>query len=537
MPYLVLVNGDGTEDVCELQDGINTIGRHPQNTVCRNHLSLSRYHAQILVNHQSVVIIDSDSRNGTYVNDLRVQRAQIEDGDQLRFGELTGRLVSQVVKSNFDLVKPLTSEITGIRDLLDINPSPSSRSSQGSAIKLRQTISVEERAQTKLNILLQVSRELGVMGELERLLAKLLDLIFEIMEVDRGAILLVDEQTGILEPRAVKTRQTDRQQRIYSQRIVNFILKSGKGVISNNPQMDSRFRESDSILMHAIGGSMGVPFKFHDRSIGVLYVDNLRGMTTYTEEDLEFLAAIAGQAAIAIENTLLSERIRRAAVTQAKFARFFPRAVSQQLIEADNLEVVETDATVVFADITNFTQMSSVMPPKQVIRMLNQYFTVMVEDIIFPYEGTLEKYIGDALLAVWGAPYKKPDDAERALRASIAMQKALGELNREWSQNKTVPPEFLPLQIHIGIHSGLVAAGNIGSPQLIQYATIGDTTNLTNRICTSAKGGEILLSQATIDRLAKIVMTDLPIEKLPLTTLKGRNESIQLYRLHWSSIP
>jgi adenylate cyclase len=536
MPYLILFNSDGTEDVCELQAGINTIGRHPENTVCRNHLSLSRHHAQILVTAQGVLVVDSNSRNGTYVNDQRVQRATLQDGDYLRFGEIAGRFVHQVGKTNFDVVKPVTSEITGIRDLVEDSPSPS-RSSQGSAIKLRSTISIEERTQAKLNILLQVSRELGMAGELERLLAKLLDLIFAIMEVDRGAILLVNEQTGILEPRAVKTRHTDRQQRIYSQRIVNFILQSGQGVISNNPQNDSRFRESDSILMQSIGGSMGVPFKLHDRSIGVLYVDSLQGMTTYTEEDLEFLAAIAGQATIAIENTLLSERIRRAAVNQAKFARFFPRAVSQKLLEADSLEIVETDATVVFADIANFTQLSSVMPPKQVITMLNQYFTVMVEDIIFPYEGTLEKYIGDALLAVWGAPYAKPDDAERALRAAIAMQKSLKELNRTWTKNRTIPPEFLPLQIHIGIHSGLVAAGNIGSPQLIQYATIGDTTNLTNRICNEAKAGEILLSQATIDRLAKMSLTDLPIEKLPPTYLKGRSDSIQLYRLHWSSIP
>jgi adenylate cyclase len=535
MPYLVLINDDGSEEIISLNEGVNTIGRHPDNTISHPHLSLSRHHAQILMDGQNAMMVDMESRNGTFINDRRIQRSSLKDGDQVRFGEVFGRYLQGSVRSDFNVVKAIPSDVTGIRELVE---EKSARS--GSAIKLRSTISQEQRNLAKLNLLLQLGRELGAMTELERLLAKLLDLLFEIMEVDRGAILLVNSQTNLLEPKAVKTRQTDRQQRIYSQRIVNFIFRSGNSVISNNPQLDSRFSDhdsSDSIVMHSITGSMGVPLKINDDPIGVLYVDSIDEASTYNEEDLEFLAAIAGQATVAIKNAMLSEKIRSAAVLQAKFARFFPRAVSQRLLESDTIDIVETQATVVFADITNFTQLSSVMPPKQVITMLNQYFTMMVEDIIFPYEGTLEKYIGDALLAVWGAPYERPDDTERALRASIAMQKALKELNQQWEQELIIPPQFLPLQIHIGIHSGLVAAGNIGSPQLIQYATIGDTTNMTNRICNEAKGGEILLSQHTVDRLDRMMLTDLPLEKLAPTYLKGRNEALQLYRLHWQNMP
>ncbi|MFN3926048.1 MAG: adenylate/guanylate cyclase domain-containing protein [Pseudanabaenaceae cyanobacterium] len=535
MPYLVITNSDGKEEIHALEHGHNTIGRHPDNHICNSHLSLSRHHAEIILEGQKVILIDKDSRNGTFVNNLRIQRCELKDGDEIRFGELFARYVHTSIRSDFDVIKTIQHDITDIKELIEDNPQRS-----GSAIKLRSTITLEERNLAKLNILLQIGRELGAMTELEPLLAKLLDLLFQIMEVERGAILLVNPETGLLEPKAVKTRHTDRHQRIYSQRIVNFIFRTGNAIISNNPQLDSRFPQmdtTDSIVMHAITGSMGVPLKINDRAIGVLYVDNINEVSAYTEEDLDFLAAIAGQATVAIKNALLSEKIRTAAILQAKFARFFPRSVIQQLMTADNIEIVESDVTIVFADITNFTELSSAMPPRQVIAMLNQYFTVMVEDIIFPYEGTLEKYIGDALLAVWGAPYQKPDDAERALRASIAMQKALIELNQLWQKQHTIPPQFLPLQIHIGIHSGIVAAGNIGSPQLIQYATIGDTTNLTNRICNEAKGGEILLSQSTVDRLDRMFMTDLPLEKLPPTYLKGKTNPIQLYRLHWQNVP
>jgi adenylate cyclase len=536
MPYLLYLNNQSKEIRYELHEGVNTIGRHPDNSVCNDHLSLSRFHAQILVDGNAALIVDSQSRNGTYVNNLRIQRCELKDGDQLRFGEVFFRFVQGKVQRAYDLVKPMTGEVKHISDLLD--PEQDS-SASGSAIKLRQAASQEQRNLDKLNILLDVGRELGAMPELEKLLAKLLDLLFVIMDIDRAAILLANPDTQALEPKAVKTRHSDRQQRIYSQQIVNFIFNSGNAVISNNPETDQRFDGSDSILVQSIRASMGVPLKLHNHTMGVLYVDSLTAVSAYTEEDLEFLAAIAGQATVAIENNLLSERIRAAAVMQAKFARFFPKAVSQRLQESEALEIIETEATILFADITNFSQLSSVMPPRQVIAMLNAYFTVMVEDIIFRYEGTLEKYIGDALLAVWGAPYPHNDDPYRAIQAALAMQNAMTALNQTWQEQQIIPQQLFPIQIHIGIHTGMVAAGNIGSPQLIQYATIGDTTNLASRICGEAKGGDILLSQSTATRLEQFdrsLMTHLPLEKLPPVTLKGRSEPIQLFRLHWQNV-
>lgn len=172
--------------------------------------------------------------------------------------------------------------------------------------------------------------------------------------------------------------------------------------------------------------------------------------------------------------------------------------------------------------------MSSKMSPRQVIEMLNEYFKVMVEDIVFEYEGTLEKYIGDALLAIWGAPYQQPDDANRAVKAAIAMQWAVCRLNQQWVKQRN-----LQIKIHIGLNTGKVAAGNIGSPRLIQYATIGDTTNVTSRICSAANAGEILISQSTFDKLSD---RTLPIEKIPPVLVKGKDRPLQLYRLHWERV-
>jgi class 3 adenylate cyclase len=147
---------------------------------------------------------------------------------------------------------------------------------------------------------------------------------------------------------------------------------------------------------------------------------------------------------------------------------------------------------------------------------------------VFPYEGTLEKYIGDALLAVWGAPYPKLDDADRAVRAAIEMQWAVRRLNQEWIQQQR-----RPIQIHIGLNTGRVAAGNIGSEKLIQYAHIGDTTNVASRICNAAQADEIMIDQSTFSKLKN---RSLPLEKVPPTKVKGKKQPLQLYRVHWERV-
>ena len=144
-------------------------------------------------------------------------------------------------------------------------------------------------------------------------------------------------------------------------------------------------------------------------------------------------------------------------------------------------------------------------------------------EIVFRHEGTLEKYIGDALLAVWGAPFRHELDPVRAVYAAIDMQKALIGFNES-------RPENLRLRIHIGINTGLVAAGNIGSEHYIQYATIGDTTNVAARICNVAQAGEILMSEATLSRMAEGTFKTEPVAPVQV---KGKEAPLKLHRLIW----
>lgn len=154
---------------------------------------------------------------------------------------------------------------------------------------------------------------------------------------------------------------------------------------------------------------------------------------------------------------------------------------------------------------------------------------MMVEEIVFPYEGTLEKYIGDALVAVWGSPYRTDDDAERAVRAAVAMQWAVRRLNIQRQRRN-----HHPLQIHIGLNTGPVASGNIGSERLIQYAHIGDTMNVASRICNTAKADEILISDSTFNQIKQ---HNIPVETLSPVQVKGKKDPLQLYRVLWEKLP
>lgn len=539
MPYLIRSSGDCPGEQHQLQAGVNSLGRALGNTLVIIDDSISRRHAEIEIIFDHVMVRDLQSLNHTFINDQRITEQRLRNGDRLRCGNVEFRFVDlrpplpnptlppMESSDNSSFVKTIESPSgsVGIRELLD-RAEPKGGSS---VLRLRQ-VTDGQRALDKLNILLAIAKQLSSPDEPERLLSKILDLLFEIMSLDRGAILLHNPESQTLECQAIKVRNgVQNSERFYSTQITDYVFNKGEGIVTSDARMDQRFNRSASILFQSIHASMCVPLKPREKVIGVLYVDNLSLTNLYTDEDMEFLAALGNQAAIAIDNNLLFKQIQAEAVMRDKLERFFPRAVTKRLKETDCLEIIETEVTALFADISDFTRMSSTMEPRQVILMLNEYFQVMVEEIVFQYEGTLEKYIGDALFAIWGAPYRRTNDPQLAVQAAIDMQWAVAKLNRKWIREGKEP-----ISIHIGLNTGEVATGNIGSQRLIQYAAIGDATNVTSRICNIARAGEIVLSQSTYDRLSAL---NLPFESLPPTPIRGKDEVIPLYRLQWRNIP
>jgi len=217
-------------------------------------------------------------------------------------------------------------------------------------------------------------------------------------------------------------------------------------------------------------------------------------------------------------------RMHKEAVSNERLSRFFAPEVAARIAAEPEVAVRVADrgVTVLFCDITGFTAMSSRMQPRQVVDLLNAYFPPMV-DIVFRHGGTLEKFIGDALLAVWGAPFGGPDDADRAVAAAMDMQRGITELNI-----RLVAAGYTPIEIHIGLCSGPVAAGYIGTEKYIQYAVIGDTTNVASRICSVAEAGEILIADST---RALLTPPGVALAAMPPVAVKGKGEPLQLHRV------
>ena len=182
------------------------------------------------------------------------------------------------------------------------------------------------------------------------------------------------------------------------------------------------------------------------------------------------------------------------------------------------------NATIVFTDVRGFTRMSEKMEPQAIVELLNEYFTEMT-DLIFENGGTLDKYMGDGIMALFGAPITRVDDVARAVKTTMEMQRALARLNRQWeARGQPV------MRAGMGVNTGPVTAGNIGSSKRMDYTVIGDAVNLASRLCANAAGGQILISESTFQALGLA----LPARRLEPIRVKGKEAPVEIYEILWN---
>jgi len=523
---LCLTINPNQPDACELQlnHGSTIVGRtlHPALALSRN---LSRQHARIDVEDGSVRIYDLGSKNGTFVDGVRIEQQDLVGGEVIRCGETFFRFDQLIDDEPMDFISRRIDAGATRRSIDELTTAL--KRPQARRAPTGKATDDDGREQKKFQLLLKISEILSSPLGIDNLLETILDLVFSIMQVDRGAILAIDSQTGDLVSRAVKQDpRVPPSELTYSRNIVEHVRKHNVAVLFSNLQAHSELAQAKSVLSHGINSSMCAPMKPGDRFLGVIYVDDINGQCNFSEDDLDLLTAFANQAGVAIQNAELFKRLQATAVERDNLRRFFaPSTADRILKDIPVLGAIETEATVLFCDISGFTRLASQMQPGEIVAMLNKFLPAIAE-VVFKYGGTLEKYIGDAVVAVWGAPFRTPDDADKALRAAVGMQRAVPALNEHLGEGQT-------LRIHLGLHTGKVAAGNIGSHRYMQYAVIGETTNLASRICNIAKSDEILLSNATLNR----INADLwPVDEVGHVPIRGIDRPLNLHRLRWRDV-
>lgn len=503
MPWALEVEEPGSASrILPLTPGRSLLGRSPDNAIVIAHASLSRQHARLEVGPNEVWVEDLGSKNGTLVDGLPVRARQpVYEGDRLRFGEVDAHL--RQVKE-----RVVSQEIQAMSRLM-----------------YRPETKPAEQNDLRLRMLLRSAQLLSAPGELPDVLSRVLSLLASLVPVDRASILLKNDD-GTLSLVCAWGAPPDDGDKPYSERIVQTVQQKGKAVLYDDVQAAGTLAGSMSVVAQKIRSSMAAPLATNTSQLGVICVDNQAYTHAFTEADLELLSGFANHAAMAIENAQLARRLSDEAVMRSTFQRFFPPATVRRLMhrKGAEFEPERVKVTTIFSDITGFTQLSSEMAPERVVRLLNHYFPVMAA-IVFEREGTLEKYIGDALMAVWGAPFAHPDDSERAVGAAVAMQRALHELRPALAE-EGLPP----IEVHIGIHTGPASFANIGSAEYLQFATVGISTSAAARICNVAAANEIVIS----DAVRRELHTNYRLTRLPSTPMKGVAESMDLWRLDWA---
>ena len=306
MPQLVYHPGRFDERSFTLAEGTTVIGRASECEVCILDNGLSRRHSAIETIDGKSYLVDLRSKNGSFVNGVRVDREALQPGDVIRLGEVLFTLADQARDIDGGTLEP---QLTLVLPLTSI-PIGELRRRQGDAA---------EQARSRLAILLEVSRVLASSEDADSLLEQILDLVFESFDVDRAAILLPDASTGYLEPWAARCRD-GREGPNYSRKIVGYAFTRGVAALFANPAMDPRLDASGSIVVQAISEAMVAPLRAKGSTLGVLYLDNLGGRGILDEGDLELCAAVADHAALALENASLRCRIEEEAVARTQLA-------------------------------------------------------------------------------------------------------------------------------------------------------------------------------------------------------------------------
>ncbi len=488
--------------------------------------------------------------------------------------------------------------------------------------RLRVEWLAQQREQQELRALYQVSQAVNSTLDLDTVLNQVMDHIIHLTGAERGFLMLRDQDTGELEFKVA--RNMDRETLSGSSfeislTIVNNVARDGQPIVTTNAQADPRFATQESVVAYSLRSILCVPLRVRDQVTGVIYADNRIRTGLFTERDRDLLAAFANQAATAIANAQLYERVRNmknlmdnvfASITSGvittdvmdkitlfnraaenilgvpaydaagrpyravlpvddRFVRLvedvkrydrplvghelnprlprrgpvtlsvsasplkdeqattlgmaivvedqtekkrleaqreiFRRIVSPSVYNslADHpdkwrLGGERRDITVLFADIRHFTSYAEKLPPDQLIHALNQYLTLGA-NVVLAEDGTLDKFMGDMIMAIFNAPQEMPDHTLRAVRVALAMQQAIARFNQD-------QPEEEKLWFGIGINAGMAVVGCIGTETKVDYTAVGDVVNYGKRLQEYARGGQILLSQAAYERVQEAVL-------------------------------
>jgi class 3 adenylate cyclase len=308
--------------------------------------------------------------------------------------------------------------------------------------------------------------------------------------------------------------------------LADLVMQEGKLLTRFDIEELSKYagqRESYLEQYDNLDASICTPLIHNDKTLGVLFLGDKKSGKFFNKQDIDLVRMLSARGAVAIDNAQLVEQMHKEEEVRSNLARYLsPQIVDRVVSEGVELDLggQRKEVSVLFSDIRDFTTISETWPPDQLVTILNEYMTEMVA-VVFENKGSIDKFVGDAIVAVFGSLVEVENHAQHAVEGALGMLRRLPALNRKWQKEYGVG-----LKIGAGINSGEVFLGNIGSPDRMEFTVIGDAVNLAARLegLTKFYRVELVISEFTHRRLKGILC-----RKLDLVRVKGKNKAVAIY--------
>lgn len=525
MPQLIIHN---SEEDWEIELGERTrIGRVLENDICLQEDKVSRYHAEIIHTEQGYLFKDLGSTNGSYLKSVRVPETVLVNGDTVRIGKTSLTFIEDLTDTTpVGLVRIASTPISerAIQDRIKIGGESAFTPAHMIADDMDWRGDYE-----KLRLGNELLQHAGLQRDLDEILNSISVKMLEIFPADRCAILLLDSVSDKLVPMTIKVLPGIQKHMSISESILDEVRKTHSALFMADVSADERFSHSASIHVQGLHSVLCAPIIYDNHFYGVIHLDSQKSAMVFSRKDLQLITSLASHVATIIANTKLLRSVEQEAKDKAQLERLLPPSVMQKITNGEvKLEKKGgklKEVTILFADIRGFTNMAHCVSATSVVEMLNEYFELIV-GIVFQYGGTVDKFIGDEVMVLFDALTDVEYPADRAVRCAFHMHGALDLFNRERKAKGEKA-----IEIGIGINTGDVVVGAIGSSQAMQYTCIGDAVNIAARLTSLAKPKKTLISEETYRKM-KLKPKH---SKLPKVSLKGIDRSIQVYSV-WEQV-
>ncbi|KNE62224.1 hypothetical protein AMAG_07464 [Allomyces macrogynus ATCC 38327] len=572
---LVYTTSHGGRTVYQLTGSSTRIGRKDDNEIVLSCAKISKHHAVIDRDDHGYWLRDRNSSNGVKLNDVYISQAvPLTDGDKIQVGSIylyfqyvngpAARAAATPMTAAAPVTAPSASAATATDPATAAHQDESSLQDNMENVRLvtilpnedkgNESVTIHDRKPAverpdfpvvseihdietlkedyeKLRLAYELSK-LSYTSNIDEHFKHMLDLMFSVLPVDRGVVLLVDRKAGMLSASQVKLRQGTGQERrhiLLSNTILNKVYKSRKTYVTTDAIEDPYLGKSKSIAKGQIRSVICVPVIAHEEVLGIVHLDSRDRINTFAEKDLKLVTTIINQTALQIENSILFAKLQTETRVTEQLKRFLPPPVVKQMVQqqkAISKGGRELTATIVFADIRGFTALSEKASPAEVFDLLNDYFERLVQ-IVFKYNGVVDKFIGDALMCAFGTlvddVHADPRPAVlNSVHAALEFKTAIDALNRDRQRAGKVP-----IAVGIGLNTGTLISGFMGSSQRLEFTCIGDTVNLASRLCSAAAPDQVLISGET----AAYIKGKIDLRYVESRQFKGKEQATNVYEV------